>query len=554
MSIISLGIDFGSTTCRAMILNLNTNQQFVGTSDYQCGTEGVMEDANNDLVARQSPLAYLKAMEAAVNSAIHKAKEEGIDCTKIAAISTATTGSTPLPVDQNLQPLVLQEKFKDNLNAQAWMWKDHSSYQEADDITNFAKQNYPSYLTKCGGAYSSEWFFSKILRCARVDSEVFEAAHTWLEFSDFIPAQLAGITKNSELKRNACAAGHKAMFNTEWGGLPEKAMLEGVENGFSAILDNLYTSVNSVGEQVGGLSQEWADKWGLTAGTPIIVGMLDAHMGAIGAGVSENTCVRIIGTSSCDIMVHPMGTPLNEIVGVSGVADESVLPNCVGVEAGQSAVGDIFNWYVKNILKRSNDAHKELTEKAKQLRIGESGLLALDWNNGNRNILTDPQLSGLILGQTLKTEDYEIYRALIEASAFGAKVIFDTIENSGLRIKTVINCGGISKKNELFMQVLADVLNKPMFVSAIDETVALGACLVAASYASQSTDQKISIPELQERICKLEKENYFPIQKNVNQYKTLFSLYKQLHDSFGVKGNHSDHYHIMKNLLKLKNN
>jgi L-ribulokinase len=282
------------------------------------------------------------------------------------------------------------------------------------------------------------------------------------------------------------------------------------------------------------------------------MGVLDAHAGAIGSGIKNGSLVKIIGTSSCDLVLGEMDMKNPDVKGVAGVAAHSVLPGYYGIEAGQSAVGDILNWYISNVLDNSK-THKELTEKAAELKPGQTGLVALDWNNGNRSVLMNPMLTGVILGQTLQTKDFEIYRALIEATAFGALRIVEELESQDVVIDDVVNCGGIAQKNELFMQIYADVINKPMKVAAIDETVALGAALMGAYAAYKKEGVAVTYNELQDKSCTLRERVYTPDAGAAKVYREIYEKYKLLHDSFGVEGTKIQLSEIMKDLMEIKN-
>ncbi len=552
-NVYALGIDFGTNSVRALILNLVNGEEISSSvANYKSGNSGILLDEQNSLVARQSPSDYLESMQIAVKESVTKAIDKNIPVNKIVGIGVDATGSTPIPVDDNLQPLAFQEEFKNNLNAQAWLWKDHSSIEESEIITELSAEIRPEYIAKCGGAYSSEWFFSKILHCYNVDRKVYDAAFTWLECSDFIPATIAGITNISDLKRNICAAGHKAMYNKEWGGYPDKEFLGKLAPEFVELKKTLSDEAYTIDEIMGTLSPEWAEKFGLKNGIPIAVGALDAHIGAIGSGVGDGVLVKIIGTSTCDIMVSPKNKIIKEIPGVAGIVDGSVLPGYIGIEAGQSAVGDIFNWFVYNVLNRDNDYHNVLTEKAEKLRAGQSGLLALDWNNGNRNILADFNLTGLILGQTLHTKDYEIYRALIEATAFGALMIIERMEEYGIKIEKLVNCGGIAEKNPMVMQIYADILGRPMEVAANGQTVAMGAAIIGGFVAMKGMDGFENIEVIQSRVCKVKETNYIPNEKEHKIYSEIYKLYKKLHDTFGVKEHKESLFEVMKKLISIK--
>jgi L-ribulokinase len=461
-----------------------------------------------------------------------------------------------MPVDEKGEALCFDHKFKDNHAAYVWLWKDHTSFQEASQITETSAKIRPEYLAKIGGVYSSEWWWSKILHCKNTAPEVFNAANSWVEICDWIPANLVGDLNPKNIKRSICAAGHKAMFNHLWNGLPDEEFLETLSPGLGALRSRLYDKAYTAEELTGYLSKEWADKLGLSTKVAVAVGAFDAHMGAVGAGVSEGTLVKILGTSTCDIMVSPSNKELNDIPGVCGIVDGSVMNGFYGIEAGQSAVGDIFLWFVNNLVpdiygKTQETKFKNLEEAASKLKPGESGLLALDWNNGNRTILVDVRLTGLLLGQTLHTQPHEIYRALIEATAFGALAIIDRIEEYGVAVKEVMNCGGLASKNQMLMQVYADITNRPMKISRSNQTPALGAALFSAIAAGKKNGGYDSVEEAQKIMTGPVKE-FIPIQGNHLIYKKLYSLYKQLHNSFGTKEWSGNLYSIMKDLLNIR--
>lgn len=560
----ALGLDYGTNSVRALVVDIATGEE-VGTSvyNYKGGVDGVITDPRDPNLARQDPQDYIDGLEAASRGAIEEAKKNTADFSpdKIIGIGVDTTGSTPMPVDANGQPLGLQEEFANNPHAMAWLWKDHTSYAEAQAITARAAEIRPHFLAKCGGAYSSEWFWSKIWHCLKVAPEVFEAAATWVELADFIPGLLTGTLAPDKLRRGVCAAGHKAMFNAQWSGYPDKEFLVSLEPKLGRIRDSLPDTAYTAGEKAGVLTEEWAKRLGLKPGIAVSIGAFDAHMGAVGAGIKSGTLVKIIGTSTCDIAVAPNDTGLPDVPGVCGIVDGSVLPNYLGLEAGQSAVGDIFNWFVKNCVpasyeeearKRGIDIHQLLTEKAEKLKPGESGLLALDWNNGNRTILVDVRLTGLMLGQTLQTKPEEIYRALIEATAYGARVIIDRLEEYGVEITEVINCGGIAEKNPMLMQIYADVTNRTMKISRSAQTPALGAAMFGAVAAGTAGGGYETVEEAQAAMAGLKEREFEPVPAHVQIYEKLFALYKELHDIFGTKEKCCNLYHVMKDLLAIR--
>ena len=550
---IVLGIDFGSTAVRVLTLELNSGKVLNSVEHaYEKGINGVFTSDSNSLLARQNAMDYVNSMKKALQKAKIENKKIGVEMSAVSGIGVDATGSTPLPVTKEMIPLSSLKEFQKNLNAYSWMWKDHTSHKEADEITEIITKLRPAYLKKIGGAYSSEWFWAKILHCRNVDKNVFDTAYTWLELSDYIPAVLAGISDADQVKRNICAAGHKGLYNDEWGGFPDVEFIEALHPDLLKILKTLPKKTYSIAFDSGSLAKEWADTFGMPEGIPIAMGILDAHAGAVGSGIKNGSLVKIIGTSTCDLVLGDLHAGNSNIEGVASVATESVLPNYYGIEGGQSAVGDILDWYIKNILKNSR-SHGELTKDAEKIKAGASGLIALDWNNGNRCILSDPMLSGLIIGQTLQTKDFEIYRALIESTAFGARVIIEDMERQGVVIDDVVNCGGITHKNPLFMQIYADVINKPMIIAAIDETVALGSALMGAYAAYSKEGTSVTYNELQDKSCEALEKVYQPNPENVAIYSKLFRIYKKLHDAFGVEGSKIELFGVMKDLIKIKN-
>jgi L-ribulokinase len=398
-----------------------------------------------------------------------------------------------------------------------------------------------------GGVYSSEWFYSKILHCLRTTPDVFEAAYSWIELADFVPAALSGTLSPGKFIAGICAAGHKAMYSAAWGGYPDKEFLAGLDPKLADLRDRLTPRVKAVDSAVGGLSEEWAKKTGLSLGIPIVVGAFDCHLGAIGAGVKPGTLVKIIGTSTCDITVKANSDKLADIPGVCGVVDGSVLPGFYGLEAGQSAVGDIFNWFVEYV-NPTGAGHVELTEGAAKLKPGESGLMALDWNNGNRTVLVDQRLTGLLIGQTLYTTPAEIYRALIEATAFGALTIINRFEEFGVKIDDVINCGGIAEKNPVVMQIYADVTGRPMKISRSGQTPALGSAIAAAVVAGVHKD----FASAQDAMTGLKATVYHPNTEAHAVYRDLYTIYRTLHDAFGTKSWQGNLYTVMKRLMDIR--
>jgi L-ribulokinase len=549
----TIGLDFGTNSVRALVVNI-ANGKEAGTAvwAYQHGEAGVILSRDPNL-ARQHPADYIKGAELAIRNALRDTKKNacGFAPEQVIGIGVDTTGSTPLPVDANGQPLAFNKRFAKNPAAMAWLWKDHTGVAEAAEITALAAEIRPHYLAKCGGSYSSEWFWSKILHCLRAAPEVFDAAHSWVELADFVPAALTGTQGPEKATAGICAAGHKAMYNDAWGGYPDAEFLSKLDPKLGQLRARLRSKAHAIDRAVGGLTSDWARRTGLPPGIPVAVGAFDAHLGGVGAGIAPGTLVKIIGTSTCDMMVVPVGQELADIPGLCGIVNGSILPGYYGLEAGQSAVGDIFNWFVNYLQPggRKSGSHESLTRDAAKAQPGESGLLALDWNNGNRTVLVDQRLTGLLLGQTLYTTPTEIYRALIEATAFGAMTIIGRFEEYGVKVEQVVNCGGIAEKNPLVMQIYADVTGRPMKVSRSAQTCALGAAIAGAVVAGAHQDYAAA----QKAMTALKPRIFSPNPKAHAVYRQLYALYKELHDAFGTAAWQGNLAHVMKRLLEIRN-
>jgi L-ribulokinase len=554
----AIGLDFGTNSCRSLIVDISDGRELANyVYSYPSGTAGIIVDARDPNLARQNPADYIEGIKVSIKKSLEMAKaaEPNFTADGVVGIGVDTTGSSPMPVDENGQPLCFQELFKDNPHAMVWLWKDHTAFAEAEEITRLAAKMRPAYLAKIGGVYSSEWFWSKILHCQREAPDVFAAAASFVEICDYIPACLCGEARLGHFKASVCAAGHKALYNPQWDGLPDKEFLKALSPGLETLRDRLYSKAYSAEQRAGFLSPWWAQELGLSPNTAVAVGAFDAHMGAVGAGVKPGTLVKILGTSTCDVMVSPMGSKLADIPGVCGIVAGSVLGGYYGIEAGQSAVGDIFLWFVRHLVpekygKSSEEKFINLEKQAADLAPGESGLLALDWNNGNRTILVDARLTGLLLGQTLHTQPHEIYRALIESTAFGALTIIDRIEAYGVSINEVINCGGLASKNELLMQIYADICQRPMKVSRSQQTPALGAAIFGAAAAGVDKSGYDNVQAAQAAMTGIDK-TYNPNPAYAEVYQKLYRLYRQLHDGFGTQ-NQQGMFNVMKDLLTVR--
>jgi len=547
----SIGLDYGTSSVRAVVVDCADGRS-VGAHvfDYPSGEQGVLVDPKDPHLARQSPNDYVLGVSASVKGALAQAAgETGFEPARVVGIGVDTTGSTPIPVDAQNRPLALDPKWKSHLAAQAWLWKDHTGAAEAAAITEAARRHAPQYLAPIGGVYSSEWFWSKLWRCLKVAPEVFDAAASWVELADFVPALLSGVDSPSRIERCICAAGHKALYSDAWGGLPSKEFLARLDPKLAALRDRLFEKAHAPDRPAGRLARAWAEELGLPEGIPVAMGGFDAHYGAVGAGVKTGTLVKIIGTSTCDCAIASAREPMKDVPGICGIVNGSIMPGYYGIEAGQSAVGDILHWWVDVVCQGSEALHAQLSAEAGRLRAGESGLLALDWNNGNRTILVDPRLTGLILGQTLHTTRAEIYRALIEATAYGARAIVERLSEFGVPVERVVCCGGIAEKNDLFMQIYADVLGHPMLVAGSPQTPALGSAISAAVAAGVHA----SFEQAQARMTSLKEKRFTPNPEAKAVYDELYRMYRELHDTFGgVAGAKADLATLMKRLLALR--
>jgi L-ribulokinase len=533
-----IGLDFGTNSCRSLLVDIANGREVAeSVYPYPSGTDGVVLDSSDPNLARQNPADYLLAIEVTIKGALHEAKkaDPAFAPDAVIGIGVDTTGSSPMPVDDEGQALCFRERFRENPAAMVWLWKDHTGYKEAIRITQLAAEERPQFLSKVGGAYSSG---------------------SWMEICDWIPAVLTGNLSPRKVKRSVCAAGHKALFHPSWNGLPDKEFLDRLSPGLGALRERLYENAYTADRRAGTLSEAWAARLGLSPSVAVAVGAFDAHMGAVGAGITAGTLVKIIGTSTCDIMVHPHGEPLQDIPGVCGIVDGSVMDGYYGIEAGQSGVGDIFLWFVNTLVpekygKTQEEKFENLESSAAALKPGESGLLALDWNNGNRTILTDVRLSGLLVGQTLQTQPHEIYRALLEATGFGALTIIDRIEEYGVRVEEVVNCGGLAAKNSLMMQIYADITGRPMKISRSGQTPALGAAVFAAVAAGGDKGGYSSVAEARDAMVGIGR-TYAPSEERHRVYRKLYGLYRRMHDAFGTREWSGRLFHVMKDLLDIR--
>lgn len=539
-----IGIDFGTDSVRAVVVDATTGKEEAShVAYYKRWAQGLYCDPAS-MQFRQHPLDYVEGLEESVRGALAKLPAEVAG--QVVGIGVDTTGSTPCAVDDRGVPLAMREEFADNPNAMFILWKDHTAVKEAEDINRTARTWGGTDYTKYeGGVYSAEWFWAKILHVLRTDESVRKAAYSWVEHCDWIPALLTGVGSSAEIKRSRCAAGHKAMWNQEWGGLPSEEFLTRVDPLLAGLRDRLYVETFTSDQKAGELTREWAQRLGLRPGIAVAVGAFDAHMGAVGGGITAGTMVKIMGTSTCDIMVASPEVIGNKLVaGICGQVDGSVIPGMIGLEAGQSAFGDIYAWF-RDVLSWSleeyardsgsgeasrihdfieNKLLRRLTEEAARISIEETGLLALDWLNGRRTPFADQTLKGAVIGLTLGTTAPKIFRALVEATVFGAKAIVDRFRAEGVEIGEVVAQGGVAKKNELVMQVTADVFNMPIKVVRSEQACALGASMFAAVAAGIYE----TVAEAQAHMASGYSNVYYPNPENAAKYQKLYEQYLAL--------------------------
>ena len=548
MSKYVIGLDYGTASARAVIVDIESGEEVAeSVAPYKrFAEEKYCRPAANQF--RQHPRDYLESLEGAVSGALAKTDKAGRE--NIVGIGIDTTGSTICALDRDGRPLSLLDDFKDDPDAMFVLWKDHTAVKEAEEINHTARNwggiDYTKYE---GGVYSSEWFWAKIIHILRNNPRVREKAFSWIELCDWLPAVLTGNTDPLTLKRSRCAAGHKAMWHQDWGGLPDENFLTQIEPMLAGITDRLYQETYTSDEKAGGLTAEWAARLGLQEGIAVAVGAFDAHMGAVGGGIKEKTLIKIMGTSTCDVMIANYSTIDDKLIrGICGQVDGSVIPGKVGLEAGQSAFGDIYGWFkdilswpLSNILpeitsevkaekkqkltaKIEDEILPQLSRAADRIAIEETGLLALDWLNGRRSPFADQTLSGAIIGLDLGTTAPKIYRALVEASCFGARAIADQFVSEGLDIDQIIALGGVPHKAPLVMQVTADVHNMPVKVSASLQAVARGAAMFAAVAAGEYD----RVEQARDQMAPGFVEVYEPVPENVEKYQELYEKYLEL--------------------------
>ncbi|MEX0844824.1 MAG: ribulokinase [Balneolaceae bacterium] len=542
-----IGVDYGTDSVRSVMVNEKGEEIADAVHYYSRWQKGLYNNPAENRF-RHHPLDYLEGLEITLKEVIKSLPDDEVQ--NIKAISVDSTGSTPIAVDKAGTPLALKKGFEENPNAMFILWKDHTAIKEAEEINKLSRSwggvDYTKYV---GGIYSSEWFWAKMLHVLREDDKVRDAAYSWAELCDWIPYELTGETDIHQMKRSRCAAGHKAMWHEEFGGLPSQDFLTRLNPLLDGIRDRLYEDTYTSDVPAGTISKKWAEKLGLNENVVIGVGAFDAHMGAVGGNIEPYHLVRVMGTSTCDMMVAPQDEVGNNLVsGICGQVDGSVLPNMVGLEAGQSAFGDIYAWFKDLILEPFKEIINEtelldrdekqklleeaadklirnLSEAAAKLEVVDTGIIALDWMNGRRTPDANQMLKGAIEGLDLSSDAPKVFKALVEATCFGSKMIVDRFIDEGIRIEGVIGMGGVSKKSPFVMQTLANVLNMPIRVSKSEQTCALGAAIFAA-VASGIYD---SVDEAKKNLASGFEQVYEPVPEKAEVYKKMYQRYK----SFG---------------------
>jgi L-ribulokinase len=542
-----IGIDYGTDSVRSVVVD-TTNGKISGTSvfEYPRWKKGLFCDPSINQF-RQHPLDYIEGLEQSVKGALAGLTPEVVN--NIVGITVDTTGSTPVAVDTEGIPLSLKKEYENNPDAMFVLWKDHTAVKEAAEINNLARTWGGVDFTKFeGGIYSSEWFWAKILHVLRHSNEVRKDAWSWVEHCDWIPAMLVGKTNPLQLKRSRCAAGHKAMWHDDFNGLPDEKFLIKLDPVLTGLRERLFSKTYTCDTEVGRLSPEWAKRLGLSTEVKVGAGTFDAHTGGVGGEIKPYHLVKVMGTSTCDMIVAPMTEVGNKLVsGICGQVDGSIIPGMLGLEAGQSAFGDIYAWFgkllmwpviniiselswldeksKKKILEETSDKLiAELSKQAESLPVEETSIIALDWMNGRRTPDANQALKGAITGLSLGSDAPRIFKSLVEATAFGSRMINERFISEGIRIDGVIAIGGVAKKNPFVMQIVADVLNMPIKVAASEQTCALGSAMAASVVAGVYKD----IPSAQKAMGGGFEKEYYPDPVKAQKYESLFREYKDL--------------------------
>lgn len=547
----TIGVDYGTQSGRAVLVDVETGRE-VATA-VKPYTHGVMDEFLPDGVTRldhdwalQHPQDYLEVLEITIPAVVQQA---GITPDQVVGLGIDFTACTVLPIDENLDPLCFREEHKQNPHSYVKLWKHHAAQDEADELNRIAAERGEDFLKRYGGKISSEWMIPKVWQILNEAPDIYAEADQILEATDWVVSQMTG-----QVVRNSCTAGYKAIWHKQ-DGYPSNDFFKALDPRLENVVDEkLSRDIAPIGAKAGELTEAFAARIGLVPGTAVAVANVDAHVAVPAVGITEpGKMLMVMGTSTCHIL---LGEDEQVVPGMCGVVEDGVIPGLMGYEAGQSCVGDHFEWftetcvpghYVEEAVIREVGIHQLLTEKASQLRVGESGLVALDWWNGNRSTLVDTNLTGVLLGATLLTKPEEIYRALIEATAYGTRTIVEAFRNSGVPVHEVYAAGGIAEKNALMMQIYADVLNMEIKISASSQTPALGSAMFGAVAAGAERGGYATITEAATKMGRVKEETYVPIPENVETYNALFAEYTKLYDYFGRGEND-----VMKRLKKIK--
>jgi len=544
----TIGVDFGSDSVRAVLINTKNGAEMASEVYWYPRWKEQKFCVASINQFRQHPLDHIEGLEHTIKAVV---SGSGVAPEEVSGICIDTTGSSPLPLAKDGTPLALQARFAENPNAMMVLWKDHTAVKEAAEINSLSRSwGGDDYTRYEGGIYSSEWFWAKILHVIREDEQVKGTTHTWMEHCDYMTYLLADHKDLDTFKRSRCAAGHKAMWHTVWGGLPEKEFLARLDPFLATLHGKLYTETYTSDEPAGRLNREWAGKLGLTTGTVIAVGTFDAHAGAVGAKIDQQVLVRVMGTSTCDIMVADPGiVGDNTVKGICGQVEGSVIPGMIGLEAGQSAFGDVLAWFrdilewpVEELVMTSSVLDQEqkqalradlderfmqaLTEQAERIPLSEAVPVALDWVNGRRTPDANQELKSALSGISLGTKAPHIFKALVYAICFGSRMIVERFEDEGVRIGSVIGIGGVARKSPFIMQTLADVLDRPIKVAESEQAPALG----AAIYAAVAAGIHRNVIEASRVMGSGFEAEYHPRAEQVKAYLLAMGSYRELAD------------------------
>jgi len=547
----AIGVDFGTESGRAVLVAVADGREVAGSVyPYSHGViDEKLPDSSVSLEpdwALQDPEDYIRTFQTTIPAVL---KESGVNPGDVIGLGVDFTACTMLPAKADGTPLCNLPEFRGQPHAWVKLWKHHAAQPEADRINATARQMKLGWLDRYGGKISSEWFFSKALQILDEAPEIYKAADRLLEATDWVVWQLTGVET-----RNSCTAGYKALWSKR-DGFPDRSYFKALDPRLENVVDEKMTrDIRPIGDRAGGLTEQAAGWTGLKPGTAVAIANVDAHVAVPASTVTgPGRMVMIMGTSICHMV---LGDEEQIVPGMCGYVEDGIIPGFFGYEAGQSCVGDHFAWFVENCVpaayedeahKRKIDIHQLLEEKAAKLKPGESGLLALDWWNGNRSVLVDVDLTGLLLGPTLATKAEEIYRSLIEATAYGTRVIVDTFQKNGVPIRELVACGGLPEKNKLLMQIYADVTGREIKVTASKQTPALGSAMFGAVAAGKSAGGYDSIYKSAQKMAHLKDESFRPIPGNQQVYEKLFAEYLRLHDYFGRGENN-----VMKTLKQIK--